>query len=425
MEPAEKMYWMALQKEIKSDIFPIARKLIDYYGSLAEFWHKNDSIALPELSEIIRQKLILARQHCRPHQLWEECSRKKIGVVCCLEESYPKELLHFSGYPVILYYYGKKALWHQPAAAIVGSRRSTAYGRQLAEVFASALARAGFCIVSGMAKGIDAVAHESALAAGGDSIAVLGCGVDVPYPPENRRLYWRLREEGLIISEYFPGEKPLAWHFPQRNRLISALGRFLLLVEGEARSGALITCQWAAEQGKDVWALPGPVTNPSSIGPLQLIQDGAQLAITPEDILRAYLPAVYGVAAAGHEEDNSESGEINYQTAKLRENPKSDPKLNPKSNPKSNPKANRASNLQLNPPSRPSQQQLFLSQKEALTLVSPAEKKIFQDISYSPVHIDTLLTDHPALAGDVYLGLTNLLALRLIEKLPGDYYQRI
>ncbi len=419
MEPAEKMCWMALQKEINGDIYPIAEKLTAYYGNLTEFWQRKDSIALPELSETMRQKLILARQHCSPQQLWEECSRKKIGVVCCLEESYPKELLHFSGYPVILYYYGRQELWHQPAASIVGSRRSTAYGRKLAEEFAIALARAGFCIVSGMAKGIDAVAHEGALAAGGDSIAVLGCGVDVPYPPENRRLYWRLWEEGLIISEYFPGSKPLSWHFPQRNRLISALGRFLLLVEGEARSGALITCQWAADQGKDVWALPGPVTNPSSIGPLQLIQDGAQLAITPEDILRAYLPPSYGIMAAGHQKEKRKPDQGDCR------------KANPYSNRNTNLGKGSNSNLNsfsiANSRSKPSpcQQQLFLSQKEALASVSPEEKALFQDISYSPVHIDTLLADRPALAGDVYLGLTNLLALRLIEKLPGDYYQRI
>lgn len=419
MEPTEKMCWMALQKEIKGDIYPIAGKLTAYYGSLSEFWQKRDHIPLPELSEAVRQKLILARQHGSPQQLWEECSRKKIGVVCCLEEGYPKELLHFSGYPVILYYYGRQELWHQPAASIVGSRRSTAYGRKLAEEFAIALSRAGFCIVSGMAKGIDAVAHEGALAAGGDSIAILGCGVDVPYPPENRRLYWRLREEGLIISEYFPGSKPLSWHFPQRNRLISALGRFLVLVEGEARSGALITCQWAADQGKDVWALPGPVTNPSSIGPLQLIQDGAQLAITPEDILRVYLPSSYGRLVSGGQKKKPGSGQEGCQKANsyLYQSNNLGKGLNSNSN--SLPIANSRSNQSS------CQQQLFLSQKEALASISPEEKKLFQDISYSPVHIDTLLADSPAVAGNVYLGLTNLLALRLIEKLPGDYYQRI
>ncbi|MDR1192600.1 MAG: DNA-processing protein DprA, partial [Peptococcaceae bacterium] len=237
-----------------------------------------------------REKLLLGRQTIDPQRLGEECQRRGIGLVTCGEKEYGQELAHFAGYPCVLYYYGDLGLLNRLSAAIVGSRRASGYGLLTARHFAGALAAAGFCIVSGLAKGIDAAAHWGALAAGGGSVAVLGCGVDVVYPPENRALYHKMRERGLIISEYGPGERPLRWRFPQRNRLISGLSALVLLVEAQASSGALITCDHALTQGREVWAIPGPVTNPGSIGPLRLIQEGARLAITPGDILAAYLP---------------------------------------------------------------------------------------------------------------------------------------
>ncbi|MCL1805294.1 MAG: DNA-processing protein DprA [Clostridiales bacterium] len=393
MDTQEKMHWMALQAGVNNQAFHVAKQIVAQYGSLLSFWHRDDSAALSGVSVAIRERLILMRKKMRPEKLWKACVEKKIGVLCCLEEGYPKELLHFSDCPVILYYYGKASLLNRPSAAIVGSRKSTAYGRKVAADFAGAFAEAGLCVVSGMAKGIDAAAHEGALAEEGGTIAVLGCGVDVPYPQENRRLYQRLREEGLILSEYYPGDKPLEWHFPMRNRIISGLGRFTLLVEGEARSGALITCDWAAEQGKDVWAIPGPVTNPYSIGPLRLIKDGAQLAITPGDILSAYYPERYGPL------DDDPGKEIRA------------------------PRQAKAGG-------RGSQQVLFAQEGKATAGLSPREKKLYDSISYYPVHVDGLLSSYIAAryekaAGCLYLDLTKLTSLRLIEKLPGEYYQRI
>jgi DNA protecting protein DprA len=331
-------------------------------------------------------------------------------VLCSLDEGYPRELLHFEDHPLILYYHGNQSLLNQASAAIVGSRKSTAYGKNMASLFSESLARAGFCIVSGMAKGIDAAAHEGALRAGRDTVAVLGCGVDIAYPPDNKRLYWRIREEGLVVSEYFPGEKPLKWHFPLRNRIISGLGRFLLLVECEARSGALITCDWAAEQGKDIWALPGPVTNPYSIGPLQLIQDGALVAVTPEDILRAHdsnktrsqnpvAPTALSQAALS----NSTHFQKPLATATLSQTALSQGMLSPT---------------------------IFSPIKKVLASLSECEKNLYEFISYYPIHVDSLIAYYTKAQcgkaqGSLFLDLTKLQALRLIEKLPGDYYQRI
>ncbi|MDR0469777.1 MAG: DNA-processing protein DprA [Peptococcaceae bacterium] len=402
MEIQEKMHWMALQATITGQVFPIAKQIVVNYGSLEAFWKAKDTARLPEVSEISREKLLKKKKKTVPEKLWEICDRKKVGVLCCLDEGYPKELLHFLDHPVILYYYGKHSLLNRASSAIVGSRRSTAYGKRMAAVFAEAFARAGLCVASGMAKGIDAAAHEGALAADGDTIAVLGCGVDIVYPPDNRKLYWQIREQGLLISEFFPGEKPLQWHFPMRNRIISGLSLFVLLVEGEARSGALITCDWAAEQGRDIWALPGPVTNPYSIGPLQLIRDGALLAITPEDILRAYDPERFGSPIAG-KQGGSEGRSGDALTLKRAAADRKEAQV---------------------------QQILFSPSKNALASLSVRERKLYEFISYYPIHVDGLLAFYVGnqsdrATGSLFLDLTKLLSLRLIEKLPGDYYQRI
>ena len=394
MEEQEKMYWSALQAGLPDTTRGIVMQLISCYGSMEAFWRARDTVPISSLTNQTREKLIRLRGGVSPEKLWEDCRRKKVKTVACIEEAYPRELLFFPDSPVILYYYGETALLHRPSAGVVGSRRCTAYGQKVAFDFSRVLGEAGFCIVSGMAKGIDAAAHEGALSAKAGTIAVLGCGVDIPYPPDNRKLYWRIREEGLILSEFSPGEKPLQWHFPLRNRIISGLSRFILLVEGQARSGALITCNWAAEQGKDVWAVPGPVTNPYSIGPLLLIRDGAMMAITAQDVLRAYVPED-GLHSRKQAERSPGPGERDRQTGA-------------------------------------GQLSLALAGEPARSALSTGERKLYENISYYPVHINSLLSwystqsdKHGKTEGMLYLDLTKLQALRLIEKLPGDYYQRI
>ena len=430
MDTQEKKYWVALQTGVPGGLFSVVRQIVLCYGSVEAFWRAKDTARLPETTDSVREKLIQARKTIEPDRLWETCRQKKIGVVCCIEDDYPGELLPFADSPIVLYYYGKSQLLNRPSAAIVGSRRCSAYGRAMAERFARAFSDAGLCLVSGMAKGIDAAAHQGALSARGDTIAVLGCGADVLYPPENRGLYWRIREEGLVLSEYFPGEKPEQWHFPLRNRIISGLSRFVFLVEGQARSGALITCEWAAEQGKDVWALPGPVTNPYSIGPLQLILDGAQMAITPQAILRAYDES-YGDQRVGGdramEDEGQDSGggrqmwPVAGRAGAGSRGGKQDMSRSGTGSRGGKQAADDAG-----------QQVLSLTANEALASLSEREKKLFALISYYPVHIDGLLKYYMTfdslcgkIEGSLYLDLTKLLSFRLIEKLPGDYYQRI
>lgn len=173
----------------------------------------------------------------------------------------------------------------RPAVAIVGARRSSAYGNEIARNFARELAKAGVQIISGMAWGIDGCAHEGALEAGGDTFAVLGCGVDVCYPAGHRDLYETIKERGGILSEQPPGMPPLPGFFPARNRIISALSDLVLVVEARRKSGSLITADFALEQGKDVFAVPGRVGDELSQGCLELLKQGAGLADSPDTIL--------------------------------------------------------------------------------------------------------------------------------------------
>jgi len=198
--------------------------------------------------------------------------------------SFPEELRQIDAAPVELWARGKiELLERRPRVAIVGTRAPTLYGEAQAARFARALAAEGVCVVSGLARGIDQAAHAGALDAGGSSIAVLGSGVDRPWP--EGELAERMAREGLLLSEFAPGQGPRRHHFPLRNRLISALSRFVLVVEAAHASGSLITARWAADQGRTVGALPGRIDHPMARGCHRLIREGALLIETPDEVL--------------------------------------------------------------------------------------------------------------------------------------------
>lgn len=197
---------------------------------------------------------------------------------------YPDLLREIKDPPRQLYCLGNVSLLGRRCAAVVGSRKSTRYGRKTAEDIAARLASDGITVVSGMALGIDTAAHTGALGSGGGTIAVLGCGPDVCYPPENARLKKEIEAAGLVISEYPPGTKPQRYHFPQRNRIISGLSELTAVVQAGRSSGALITAELAAEQGREVCAVPGNIDSSFSIGSNKLIKDGACPVISTGDI---------------------------------------------------------------------------------------------------------------------------------------------
>lgn len=209
----------------------------------------------------------------------------RIEVIRWEDPSYPAALRPIGDPPRTLYLRGTLRDEDKAAVAIVGSRRASVYGVAAAEWLGRELGRGGVTVVSGLARGVDAAAHRGALAGGGRTIAVLGCGVDVVYPREHRRLLAQIIEAGAVISEFPAGVPPLQHHFPRRNRLISGLSLGVVVVEGRERSGALLTADHALEQGREVFAVPGSIFAETSHLPHRLIQQGAKLVATVEDIL--------------------------------------------------------------------------------------------------------------------------------------------
>ncbi|MEW9667623.1 DNA-processing protein DprA [Ammoniphilus sp. 3BR4] len=220
----------------------------------------------------IKQKLLEARIH----------------TITILDSTYPPLLREIHDPPFVLYARGKLELLTKPGIAVVGTRMPTPYGRQVAFRLAEEVDRAGFAVLSGLAKGVDAEAHKGSLAVNGHTVALLGSGINVIYPRQNEELYRKIQERGLILSEYPPGYPSHPLHFPARNRLISGLSLGVLVVEAAVKSGSAITVRCALEQGKDVLAVPGSIFSPLSQGTNRLIQEGAKLVTSIADILEEF-----------------------------------------------------------------------------------------------------------------------------------------
>ena len=219
---------------------------------------------------------------------YEKAKKKGISMVCPKSEEYPERLKSIFLPPLMLYYYGSLPKEDTPSLAVIGARNCSVYGEEIAASFSKQLASAGIQIVSGMARGIDAAAGRAAINEQGSAYAVLGSGVDVCYPRENKLLYSCLKERGGVISEELPGTAPLSWNFPKRNRTISGLSDAVFVVEARENSGSLITVSYALEQGKEIYAVPGRIYEKLTEGTNRLIQEGAYLVREPEDILQGF-----------------------------------------------------------------------------------------------------------------------------------------
>lgn len=238
------------------------------------------------LNDTDRNTIMQEQKVRTPKEEWEQLISAGIWMSLCFEETYPTRLSDISDKPYALYGKGNLPKDDEPSAAIVGARACTAYGEECAGWFAKEMARHGIQIVSGLARGIDGSAQRGALMGEGRTYAVLGNGVDICYPREHIGLYTDiLAHGGGILSEQPPKTKPFAWNFPRRNRIISALSDVVLVIEAKEKSGSLITADCALEQGKDVYALPGPVGSPLSRGCHFLIRQGAEILISPEELL--------------------------------------------------------------------------------------------------------------------------------------------
>lgn len=282
--PAERAYLIALSQITHVGPVRLGR-LRDRFGSLELAWTAPERELAGVLDERTRRAVIAARSQIDPGQLMDRIERSGAAVATVLDESYPRLLRQIPGPPPVLYYRGVLPVDDEPLVAIVGTRRATSYGRESTTRIASELAAAGVTIVSGLAKGIDGFAHRAALEGGGRTIAVMASGVDIIYPPEHRQLSETIVASGALISDYPPGTKPDAPNFPARNRIISGLSLATVVVEAPSRSGALITVGFAADQGRDVYAVPGSILSSSSEGTNRLLRQGATPLTSAADLL--------------------------------------------------------------------------------------------------------------------------------------------
>lgn len=255
---------------------------------LAALLHQNprpDEALVREALEADEFTLRELASWSRVPQLAERARAVAANSVTLLDPSYPERLRQIDAPPLLLHCDGDPRLLSASAVAIVGSRRATPYGSNVARRFAARLARAGLAIVSGFARGIDAIAHQTSLEEGGGTVAVLGTGIDIDYPAGQARLRSKIAESGLLVSEFASGTPPRPANFPIRNRIIAGLVRGVVVIEAGLRSGSLVTARLALENNRDVWAVPGSVLSGTSAGCHMLIQQGARLVTSPDDVL--------------------------------------------------------------------------------------------------------------------------------------------
>lgn len=263
--------------------------------------------AFPFLDEKAIEKILHSKKIWDVKKEFEELQKQNIHIIYYYEKEYPKRLLHIADPPYALYVKGNLPEENVFSVAIVGARKCTSYGEKYAYEFARKLAENGVQIISGMAYGIDGIAQRGALFGGGKTYGVMGNGVDICYPRTHIGLYTDvLAQGGGILSEYPPGTKPLPIHFPKRNRIISGLSDIVLVMEAKEKSGSLITADLALEQGRDVYALPGPIDSALSLGCNHLIRQGAGMLVSPEDLMQEVGILIKKVQSKSTEERNSE-----------------------------------------------------------------------------------------------------------------------
>lgn len=273
------------------------RTLKKHFGSLEQAWHAPSSAfeRLPKIREETKKVLREKRNDINPEVLWQTLLKTDIQLLTPEDAEFPKRLQELPDAPQSLYYQGNFD-WNKnsPLIAIVGSRKFTAYGEQVAAKLSEELTRAGMVVVSGLAFGIDSVAHVAALEAGGETLAVLGSGLQHITPPSHIPLAKKIMGRGAVISEYFPSRGGDAWTFPQRNRIIAGLTWGTIVIEAAEGSGSLITAQCALEYNREVFAVPGSIFSPYSIGTNTLLKKGARVTTSLQDILEE-LPEEYAI----------------------------------------------------------------------------------------------------------------------------------
>lgn len=289
-------YWIANIPKLKSKKI---EALLEYFGSCEDVFNGSDQ-AMEDMRKACANKGIhftegdikaikLSKDKDIIKKKYDYLKKHGISFITKLDGSYPDKLRHIYDSPFSFYLKGKQFPADKKAIAIIGARDCSPYGMEMAKYLSGALAKEGLVIISGLARGVDSYAHRGALAVGGSTYGVLGCGIDISYPIDNINLYMDMQKDGGVISEYGPGIKPLPYHFPIRNRIISGLSDGILVIEAREKSGSLITVDMGLDQGKNIYAVPGRITDKLSNGCNKLIKMGAKIVTSPQDILEDFL----------------------------------------------------------------------------------------------------------------------------------------
>ena len=448
MKSKDTLYWIWLSEALGAGSSAF-RRLISLYDTPFDIFRaeENEIDQVPNLTE--RVKLALCDKSLqRATEILDQCEKEGIGILCYDEDAYPRVLREIQKPPMILYYRGILPDFNRSlCVGIVGTRSMSAYGLRQAYKMSYELASAGALIVSGMAKGIDGVAAAAALKAGGTTVAVLGCGVDVVYPTHHRNLSQEIARTGVILSEYAPGSRPNNYHFPMRNRIISGLSQATVVVEAGIGSGSLITAKDAILQGRDVFAIPANVGSKGADGTNGLLRDGARMALSSADILAPYQYtyaesltlekyeaskslesidlshlAELGVIALSN--DASGEAKMDLNPAPVAKEKKPTHKRAPSQKPA---KAEESTSQPIQKREEPTSASVTppkAMSEVTLATLTPAQKTILEAIPDD----GTLSTDaifgleHPH--ADLMAALTMLEIMGLVQKLPGSLYKK-
>jgi DNA processing protein len=286
VDELERKYWIAFSRVPRVGRVRVSQ-LEDHFGSLRAAWDASTSeLKAAGLDSATASECVAARGRINPDDELELLHRHAMQAITWHDDAYPAQLREIFDRPPVLFVRGSLTPADAYSVAVVGTRRVSVYGRQAAEDMARGLAVNSVTVVSGLARGVDAIAHRAALDAGGRTIGVLACGLDMVYPPEHKRLAEQMIEQGALVSDYAIGTQPRSEFFPRRNRILSGISLGVLIVEGDVKSGAMITARQALEQNREVFAVPGSIYSPNSRGTNKLIQDGeAKLTLDVQDVL--------------------------------------------------------------------------------------------------------------------------------------------
>lgn len=381
------LYWVWLSQLRKLNPLQKQQILCHFRDPEDAYLSSTDRMDIPKAM----QDAMADKDLTRARQIMADCRAQRIGLITMEDDGYPAMLRNVADAPLVLYYKGKLPDWKkQPVIGIVGTRHTSPYGDNMASLFGQQIAACGALVISGGAAGVDTAAMKGAIAVGKPAVAVLGCGLDVVYPAENKALFLKTQEEGCLISEYPPGTRGARWQFPARNRIISGISNAVLVVEAPQISGALNTARHAMEQGRQVYAVPGNIDVPNCAGSNALLQDGAIPVLSGWDVVKEYASQWPGV-------------ENRQPELKVAQVPKSVPRSAP-SDKKAIDKDEKSTYSVLN--------------SEDLAL-SDAERGILELIGQSPVPMDELIAQLDMSASTVKTVLTKLSVKGLLVMHPG------